>query len=179
MDIKAIKVAIAGCLGTMDALDPLTGLPYEDYYTGYPTGQKVRADTQAPFSISETDLPTWIIFTGPAQYSDPPDRTVDRLSKETRDFAANLYVSVAQSGIDGEAERKCEPYIEVSRKLFMEHPLFYDNNIADVVPGILRAYPIKDDGIVQLRYGNDSIIYAGIRFTIRVSALNQNNFGNE
>lgn len=172
MDVKAAKTAIAGCLGTLQQMDSLTGLPYSPV-------RYVRSNAQAPFSISEPDLPTWIIFTGSANYPDPPDRTDGRLAREQRDFMACLYVCVANSGIDGEAERKVEPYLDPTRQLIQQHPLFYDNNIADIVPGILRAYPVRDDGIIQLRYGQDTTLYLGLRFTIRVIALNANTYGNE
>ena len=177
MDIKKVKVAIAGCLGTLLKIDPLTGLPYDSY--SYDFGETVRSNAEAPFSLAETDLPTWIIFTGPATYPDASNRNIARLSKENRDFTACLYVCISQSGIDGEAERKVEPYIEPIRALFALHPLFYDNKIADIVPGIQRSYLLRDDGIVQMRYGNDSTLYLGLRFVFRVEALNADTYGNE
>jgi hypothetical protein len=168
MDIKAIKKAMAGMFATLYNLDPLTGLP---------TTQHLRADAEAPMSLSETDLPIMIMYTGAGSYPVPPDQTVDRLAKETRDFACCLYVSLVQAGIDGEAERKVEPYIDYVRNLVQSHPLLYDGNISDIVPGIMRAYVVRDDGIVILPYGNSK--YDGLRFIIRIEGLNMVTYGNE
>lgn len=170
MDIKAIKTELAGMFATLFNLDPLTGLP---------TAQPMRANAQAPMSIAETDLPTWILFTGGAVYPTPPDQTVDRLSKETRDFQCCLYVMLQTAGIDGEAERRVEPYIDYARNLIQSHPLLYDGNISDRVPGIMRAYVVRDEGIVVLPYGNPVQKYDGLRFTIRVEGLNMVTYGNE
>jgi hypothetical protein len=170
MDIKAIKTELAGMLATLSTLDPLTGLP---------TAQHLRANAQAPMSLSETDLPTWIIYTGAASYPNPPDQTVDRLAKETRDFACCLYVQLTQAGIDGEAERLVEPYIEYSRNLFQSHPLLYDGNISDRVPGIMRAFLLRDEGVVVLSYGNPVQKYDGLRFVLRMEGLNVVNYENE
>ena len=176
MDIKGIKKELAGMLGTMLQLDPLTGLPYT---TPYMLGETVKSYAEAPMSLSEIDLPSWIIYTGPAVYPAYPDQTIGRLACETRDFSCQLFGCVAQAGIDGESERKVEPYIEVSRNLIQSHPLLYDGNISDIVPGIMRAYLIKDDGIVALRYGNDPVPYLGLRFVIRIEGRNLVSYGNE
>lgn len=170
MDIKAIKIEMAGMFSTLFVLDPLTGLP---------TTQALRANAEAPMSLAETDLPTFVIFTGSASYPVPPDQTVDRLAKETRDFSCCLYVCLAQAGIDGEAERKVEPYIDYVRNLIQAHPLLYDGVISDRVPGIMRAYLAKDDGIVVLPYGNPVQKYDGLRFIVRVEGLNEVTYGNE
>jgi len=177
MDIKAVKTAVAGCLGTLLKIDPLTGLPYNDY--SYEFEQTVRSNAQAPMSIDSGDFPEWIIFAAAATYPDASNRNEGRLSKENRDFVACLYVCIAQAGIDGEAERRVEPYIEPARALFASHPLFYDGKIADIVPGIQRAYLLRDDGIVQMRYGQETTVYNGLRFTFRVEALNIDTLGNE
>jgi hypothetical protein len=170
MDLKAIKKELAGMFATLYNLDPITGLP---------TTQKMRANAQAPMSLAETDLPTWILFSGAATYPNPPDQSVDRLAKETRDFHCCLYVALIGAGIDGEAERKVEPYLDYSRNLIQSHPLLYDGNISEIVPGIMRAYLIKDDGIVVLNYGSPVQKYDGLRFTIRVEGLNTVTYGNE
>ncbi len=175
MEINKVKAAIAGMLGTLKQIDPLTGLPYDPYSDLY--GATVRANAEAPMSLADTDLPTWCIFAARATYPTPPDQSVNRLQSETRDFTCNLYVCLAQTGIDGEAERKVEPYLDAARNLIQGHPLFYDGNIADIVPGIMRAYLVSDDGIVTLTYGQSR--YNGLRFTIRVDGKNLVTYGNE
>lgn len=165
MDLAKTKKAIAGMLSTLFVLDS----------QGIPTLQHVRANAEAPMSLADTDLPTWIIFTGAAQYF--RDRSVDRLSKEVRDFHLCLYVIQSQAGLDGEAERRVEPYLDYSRNLIQQHPLFYDGVIGDIVPGIQEAYLIKDDGIVILPFNNQK--YDGLRFTVRVEGYNRVIYGNE
>jgi len=178
MDIKGIKKELAGLMGTMLRVDPITGVPY----TAPPAmiGARVKALSEAPMSLAETDLPTWLFYVGSAAYPAPPDQTVGRLSKETRDIVCCLYVCIAQAGIDGEAERKALPYMDVSRNLFQSHPLIYDGNISDRVPGIMRAYLVKDDGIVQLKFGTgEPITYDGLRYTLRFDGYNEVTYGNE
>ena len=170
MDIKAIKKELAGMLATLYVLDPLTGLP---------TSQHMRANAEAPMSLADTDLPTWILFVGAGTYPVPPDQTVERLTKETRDILCCLYVNLTQAGIDGEAERVVEPYIDYARSLIQSHPLLYDGNISDIVPGIMRAYLVRDDGIVVLPYGGPIQKYDGLRFVIRIEGLNESSYGNE
>lgn len=168
MDLKDIKRAFAGMLATLYNLDPLTELP---------TAQHMKAYAQAPMSLAENDLPVWIVFTGAASYPNPPDQTVDRLVKETRDFLCCLYVCQTQQGIDGEAERKVEPYLDYARNLFQSHPLLYDGNISDIVPGIMRAFLLRDEGVVVLPFGNQK--YVGLRFSVRIEGLNAVTYGNE
>lgn len=157
-------------LATLDVIDPKTGLP---------TTRKMRAYAQAPMSLPETDLPLWAVYTGSAVYPSPPDQTIDRLAHETRDFMCCMYGCIVQSGIDGEAERKVEPYLDPSRNLFQSHPLIYDGNISDRVPGIMRAYLTRDDGLVVLPFGDPTVKYLGLRFTIRIEGLNEVIYENE
>ncbi len=107
------------------------------------------------------------------------DQTIDRLAHETRDFTCCMYGTYVQQGIDGESERVVEPYLDYARNLFQSHPLLYDGNLSDIVPGIMRAYLIRDDGIVVLPYGNPASRYTGLRFIVRVEGLNEVIYGNE
>lgn len=179
MDIKGVKKELAGMLGAMLQIDPVTGLPY----TTPPelVGKKVTAYPQAPMSIDLTALPCWMIFSGPASYPVPPDRSEHRFAYETRDFDLVLYVAVAQAGIDGEAERKVEPYVEAARALIQSHALMYDGLPEDTVSGIMQVYPIRDEGVRgDLRYGqNDPNTYVGLRFILRVEGRNLMTYGNE
>ena len=144
-----------------------------DFSTGVPvlTTNHIRANANAPFSLAETDLPTWCIFTKPASYPNPPDQSAGRLAMETRDFDAVLFVGVAQAGTDGEAEFKASPYIDYARDTIQSHVQIYQDT--PPVPGILRAYLIKDSGVMVRKYSpNDPAPYIGITYTVRVEGRN-------
>lgn len=176
MDIAATKVALAGMLGNLFAFTFNTGS--QTYQLS--ATQHIRANAQAPMSLADSDLPTFILFTGPARYPSPPDQSMNRLAMETRDYIAALFVAYGQAGIDGEAERKVEPYVDYVRDQIQKHLLFYDGNQAHIVPGIMRAYLTGDDGIVTLRYGTGAPQnYVGLRYTIRVEGRNIVTYGNE
>lgn len=164
MDITLFKESMAGLLGQMFVIDPTTLLP---------TVQHVRANAQAPMSLAETDFPTWIIFTGPATYPIPGDQTDRRLAKETRDFTASLYVGIAQAGIDGEAERKVQPYVNTARNIIQRHVRLWDGDPLHEVPGVQRGYLIRDTGIATLRFGSAPVQYLGISYVVRVDVLNE------
>lgn len=167
MDIAAFKPHLAAMFGEMFtyAWDAASGL----YLV---TANHILAWAEAPQSISEGDLPMWILFTRQATYPVPPDSSALRLLRETRDFDCRLYVALGQAGIDGEAERKCEPYIETARLLIQTHPLLQEDTAPSYVPGIQRGYPVRDSGVVTLSYGSPANSYVGLNFTIRVDALN-------
>lgn len=178
MDIALFKTSWAGLLGTMLQIDPATGLPY----AAPPSmvGSLVRANAQAPVSMAETDLPQWVLFTGQAKYPDPPDRSLNRLAKETREFTASLFVCVAQAGGSGEAERRVQPYVNAARDLLQKHPRLWDGNSLHNVPGILRTWIIRDTGITELRYGRSNPNrYLGLSFTVKVEALNEVAYASE
>jgi hypothetical protein len=146
-------------------LDPSTGLP---------TTIPMTAKAQAPMSLTETDLPTWIILSLAGTYPNPPDQTYDRLALETRDFSFRLYANISQSGIDGEAERKVEPYLDYSRNHIQRHVQLWDGDPTHRVPGIQRGYIIRDSGVATLRFGSkDQPLYIGIDFTVRVECKNE------
>ena len=171
MDIALFKTSLAGLLGQMYQINPTTGLP---------TSVHIRANAQAPMSLAETDFPTWILFTGQAVYPALPDQTENRLAKETRDFTCSLYVGIAQAGLDGEAERKVQPYIDPSRNWIQKHIRLWDGNILHEVPGVQRAWLIRDTGVAVLRYGNNNpVSYLGCSFVVRVDVWNEVIYANQ
>lgn len=168
MDVKALKVAIANLLGQQFALDE----------NGNPTAALIRANPQAPMSLAVTDLPTWIIFARQATYPVPPDQSENRLAMETRDFELTLFVAQSQSGTDGEAELKCEPYLDYCRNWIQSHVLLSDT-VADQVPGIMRSYLVRDTGIFTRRYTSGPELYIGVAYTVRVEGRNIVSYGAE
>lgn len=167
MDVKALKVAIANMLGQQLALDE----------SGNPTAALIRANPQAPMSLATTDLPTWVILARNATYPTPPDQSEHRLASETRDFDFVLFVAQSQSGTDGEAELKVEPYVDYCRNWIQSHIQLYVN--ADQVPGIMRSYLVRDTGIFTRRYTSGPELYVGIAFTVRVEGRNIVTYGAE
>ena len=162
MDINKFVATWANLMGKMFVVDPNTGLV---------TTQTIRANATAPFSLSETDLPTWCFFTGAATYPNPPDQSYGRLARETRDFTAVLYVCKIDTGVDGEAERRVRPYVDSARDQIQKHIQLWDGVDANRVPGIKRTYLIRDSGPGQIIYGSDK--FNGISYTVRVDADNE------
>lgn len=164
MDIDTFKISWANLMKQMYVIDPNTGLP---------TSETVQAFAQAPMSLAETDMPTWIFYTGPATYPVPGDQTDKRLAKETRDFTASLYVAIVQQGNPGEAERKVQPYVDTSRNIIQKHVRLWDGNPYNETPGLQRAYLVRDTGVAVLRFGGTEIRYVGVSYTVRVEVLNE------
>lgn len=175
MDIAAFKKSWSVLLMTLPVIDPTTGLQKINPVDLTPMFTK--AFPQAPFSLAEQDLPLWVLFTGPATYPVPPDQSQGRLAIETRDFTAVLYVAISQSGVDGEAERLVQPYVDNARDIIQSHIQLWDGVTADRVPGIQRAFLIRDSGINgNLIYGQPNPKYVGISYTVRVENKNQVNY---
>ena len=166
MDIAGFVDSWAALMRTMHKYDE----------AGNPTAEYVRAESLAPYAISETDFPVWFFFVGPATYPVPPDQSLDRLARETRDFTARLYVGVAQEGINAEAEAKVRPYVDVARDLMQSHIRLYSGLPYDEVPGVQRAYLVRDTGVAVFPFGPPPPLYIGIGFTVRVDALNLVNY---
>jgi hypothetical protein len=166
MDITNFKASFAILLGRLEQIDPLTGEPYVP-------ARYCKSFAEAPMSLAETDLPTWVIFTGGATYPNPPDQTDERFAKETRDFQCRLYVGIAQTGQDGERERVCQPYVDPARQLIQSRVQLYEPTLSSPTPGIMRAYLIRDDGVTTFPFNSPGVIYMGLRFVVRVEADNE------
>lgn len=164
MDIALFKLSVSGLLAQLYVLDE----------SGNPTARHINTKPEAPFSLNESDLPSWIILTRDATYPNPPEQTDDRLARETRDFELRLYVTLAQSGIDGEAERVVSPYVDYARNHIQKHVRLWDGNPYHEVPGLQRAYLLRDSGATTLRFGgSDKPLYLGVSYTVRVECLNE------
>jgi hypothetical protein len=170
MDIKKFMLSLQGLMSQLYVLD----------MNGVATAQHMPAKAQAPASLTETDLPTWIFIPLGATYPNPPDQTDDRLAKETRDFEIRLYVTITQTGIDGEAQRRVEPYLDLARDHIQSHVRLWDGDATHEVPGLQRAYLLRDTGVSTLKYGiADKPLYLGIIFTVRVECLNAVDYANQ
>jgi hypothetical protein len=171
LDIAGLKANFADLLGQLFVYDVSTGTPVL-------TTNHIRANVNAPMSLADTDLPTWCIFTKAATYPNPPDQSDGRLAKETRDFDAILFVSLAQSGTDAEAEFRASPYVDYARDWIQSHIQLYQDK--PPVPGIMRAYLIKDSGIIVRKYApNDPVPYICIGYTVRVEGRNTVNYASQ
>ena len=106
MDIATFRNSVAGLIGQLYALDVTTGLP---------TTTPMNAYARAPQSLSETKLPFAIIYSGAGRYPNPPDQSENRLARETRQFAIEFYLMMAEAGIDFLAEERAEPYLDYTR----------------------------------------------------------------
>jgi len=170
MDIDKFFLSLAGLMSQLYVLD----------VDGNPTSQHMPAKAQAPMSLTETDLPTWIFIPLAATYPYPPDQTMERLAQETRDFDIRLYVTIAQTGIDGEAQRKVQPYMDIGRDHIQKHVRLWDGDPYHEVEGLQRSYLIRDSGPATLRYSAaDKTPFLGISYTVRVECLNAIDYANQ
>ena len=167
MDLMTFKPLLAGMFAE------LYNFQWDDTNKIYiPTETHTRADPQAPQSLTDSDLPIWIIFTRNASYPVPPDSSEERKWHETRDFDCKLFVEHGQAGIDGEAEAKVEPYLHPALTLIHNHPLLQEDTAPDYCPGVQRGYLVNDKGVSTLTYGDAQDKYIGLWLTVRVEVLN-------
>lgn len=128
------------------------------------TGVK-RAYAQAPASLPPGDLPCFINFVGPATH-DWSELGYGN-GQETRLYLMRLYVKPILAGIDGEAERACEPFFELVRDKFSgRRGLGMGTSTKLPLAEIQQAILLGDNGIVVLPYAGDEFI--GIEFRLQV-----------
>ena len=170
MNIDNFFHSLAGLMSQLYVLD----------VNGDPTTRHMNARAQAPMSLAETDLPTWIFLPLKGRYPDPPDQSEERFVKETRAFDIRLYVTITQTGIDGEAQRRVQPYLDIGRDHIQSHVQLWDSD-PDFKPfGIQRAWLTEDSGVATLRYGiRDNPLYLGVSFITKVECYNEVHYGSQ
>ena len=172
MDIVTLKKSVAVFLSELNTFDLSSGTPVL-------TTNHIRGYAQAPFSLPETDLPVACIFTRTATYPVPPPQSYDRFYPETRDFDFAFFIAIAQSGLDGEAEARVEPYIDYCRDWISSHIQLYDEKTQNPIPGIQRSYIVKDTGVFIRKFNPDSVLYSGVSYTVRVEGKNVITYANQ
>lgn len=157
MNIAAVKERLA--------LIEAGGVDSEDVAVAGITGVK-RAYAQGPASLPESDFPLMVNFVGPT-------RNVTGIGgyffRESRIFNCRLYVVPVLQGVDGEAERKVEPFIEDGMKCFIKHQSLGDGEPADLIAGIFTVSYIGDSGVQVMRYAGTD--YLGVEFKVAVDAI--------
>lgn len=125
-----------------------------------------RAYAQAPAKLPDADMPLFMNFTG---------ATMEFVSlggdfyREKRMFLARLYVARAQQGIDGEAERKVEPFLPLGMQQFLAHPSLGTGNEDELIAGISALEYLGDGGVQMLLYQQEQFI--GIEFRLAITAV--------
>lgn len=115
-----------------------------------------RAYVNAPRRISAADLPCFVNFTGPGQYSGVGPSSENNL--QTRTYLLRLYVRGQGSGIDGEAESACLSFFESVPAKFASYPRLQRS--------VMYSRMVSDSGISLLRYGDEAFV--GIEFRLEV-----------
>ena len=165
MDVATFRLSVAGLIGQLYALDPATGLPTTTPMTPY---------AHAPQSISETKLPCGIIFTGAGRYPNPPDQSMDRVARESRQFAIEFYLAMAEAGVDFWAEERAEPYLDYTRDWLQRHVQLWDGVETHRPYGVKRTYLLNDSGLTsRLRFTTATVKYLGIAYIVQVDADNE------
>lgn len=170
MDVGKFFDSLAGLMSQLYVLD----------VNGNPTSQHMNAKAQAPMSLTETDLPTWIFIPLQGTYPNPPEQNEASLAEENRDFEIRLYVTISQSGTDGEAQRAAQPYLDIGRDHIQKHVRLWDGDPYHEVPGLQRTWLLRDSGIATLKYGTaDKPMYLGIAYTVRAKFWNAIEYANQ
>lgn len=124
-----------------------------------------RAYVWAPQSLADTDLPAFCTFAGPATVNSTSETFVE----ETRTWLMRLYIKPVLQGIDGEAEKAVEPFLERVRDAFLSHPLLGKNIRDSVLPWIRKTAWLGDSGIQVLSYAGQN--YLGSEFRLNVTKI--------
>lgn len=135
------------------------------------TGVK-RAFAQAPGSLPPGDLPLFANFTGAARHNWQIIGHDQDL--ETRNYLMRLYVRPVGQGIDGEAERLCEPFFVSVRDAFASRPGLGLGVAGSHLAGVQQAVFLGDSGVSVLRYSGQDFI--GIEFRLEVNEYVEVNY---
>lgn len=117
-----------------------------------------RAYMHGPAALPAGDLPCFVNFTGAATHDWA--RLGAERDWETRQYLMRLYIREVQSGIDGEAEARCEPFFARVRDAFAARPGL------DGLSNVQIATLAGDSGLAVLSYAGQE--YAGIEFRLQV-----------
>jgi len=159
MNIAAVKerLALIEAGGEDSQHQPVTGI-----------ANVKKAYANGPASLPDADLPLFVNFVGPT-------RQVLNIGgmffRESRIFNCRLYVTPVQSGIDGEAEGRVEPFLDSGMQQFMAHQALGDGEPADLIEGIFKIEYTGDSGIQVMRYAGTD--YLGVEFRVAVDAISE------
>lgn len=146
-------VTILGRLATIEA-EVFTALGLNASTTGH-------AYAEPPFSIKDTDLPTFINLPGPAtdDWTEGDDEDY-AFGFESRTYNILLFVAPSGTGIEGEAYAAAIPYLKAARDVFQSHQ--------DLGGLGLALLTFQGDGGVRNDIPYAGATYTGTRFTVLV-----------
>lgn len=127
------------------------------------TGVK-RAYAQAPGAIPPGDLPLFLNFTGPSENN--WEILGEDGDVETRMYLMRLLVRQIGQGIDGEAERLCEPFFARVRNTFAARPGLGSGTAGSHLAGVQAAVIRGDSGVSIIKHAGEEFI--GIEFKLEV-----------
>lgn len=120
----------------------------------------VRAYEDAPYSLPPTDLPAFVNFAGAAGY-DYGAADIEGYVIVTREYRMRLLVAAVQTGIPGEAEALCKPFLTTVPAYFFARPSLGQ------VSMVQRARIVGDGGVQQFPWGLNEA-HIGIEFRLQV-----------
>lgn len=124
-----------------------------------------RVYEYAPQSLADSDLPAFCTFAGPASVT----AIGEDFHEETRTWLMRLYVKPVLQGIDGEAEKAVEPFLESVRDTFLAHPLLGKGVKDSVLDWMKRAVWLGDSGVQILSFAGQN--YLGVEFRLNVTTI--------
>jgi hypothetical protein len=128
------------------------------------TGVK-RAYAQAPGAIPPGDLPLFLNFTGPSENN--WEILGEDGDVETRMYLMRLLVRQLGQGIDGEAERLCEPFFTSVRNAFAARPGLGLGTSSSHLAGVQLAVLLGDSGVSVIKHAGEEFI--GVEFRLQVT----------
>lgn len=130
-----------------------------------------RAYEYAPQSLPPSDLPAFVNFVGPSMEN--WQALGSNYDQEGRTFIMRLFVKGVQQGVDGEAEKACEPFLERVRDAFSGRPglgLGHSSGSAGrPLDGVMGAYLAGDSGISPMLYAGEEFL--GTEFRLHVQQV--------
>ncbi len=124
-----------------------------------------RAYIYAPSSLPDSDLPVFCTFTGQAIV----EQITETLVYESRVYKMRLFVKQAQSGVDGEAEKKVSEFLTSVRNVFLTHPLLGTGAKDSAIDFVQSMRWRGDNGVQILPYAGEN--YIGAEFQVLVKMI--------
>lgn len=137
----------------------------------------IRGYLRAPHDIAQTDLPVALHYIRGADHSQEDKGQL--IDVEEREVIIRVLVVPIQEGISGEAEETVEPLINLMNQALLSRPSLTTPTSPTPMPGLQRMRLVRDSGIVTIPYPDQTTLYLGVEFTLRLLLYSNYSLGNK